>query len=94
LTPRRSQTREVCDFLDSSSGHAISTYNQPNLESTLNQPSFFRLKFWALDLVGGRRLNFMYKANKPQSSPPGNGAKKKVQLQSKCLNCLHRETLV
>jgi hypothetical protein len=46
-TPRRRRTREVCDFLDTSSGHAISTYNQPNLESTQDQPSFFRLKFWA-----------------------------------------------
>jgi hypothetical protein len=46
-TPRRSWTREVCDFLDTSSENAVSTYNQPNLESTQNQPSFLRPKFWA-----------------------------------------------
>jgi hypothetical protein len=49
--------REVCDFFNTSSGHAkkytktcrssVSTYNQPNLESTQNQPRFLRLKFWA-----------------------------------------------
>jgi hypothetical protein len=48
--------QEVCDFLDTSSGHAhkhtktckssVSTIN-PNLESTQNQPSFLRPKFWA-----------------------------------------------
>jgi hypothetical protein len=47
-TPRCRRTREVCDFLNTSSGHAISTHNQPNLESTRAQPSFFCLKFWAL----------------------------------------------
>jgi hypothetical protein len=46
-TPRKRGTREVCDFLDTSSENSVSTYNQPNLESTLNQPSFFCLKFWA-----------------------------------------------
>jgi hypothetical protein len=39
---------KVCDFLDTSSKNSVSTYNQPNLESTQNQPSFFCLKFWAL----------------------------------------------
>jgi hypothetical protein len=48
-TPRRIRTREVCDFLNTSSNHAVSTYNQPNLELTQNQPSFLRPKFWALD---------------------------------------------
>jgi hypothetical protein len=53
-TPRMG---EVCDFFDTSSRHAkkytkickssVSTYNQPNLESTQNQPRFLRLKFWA-----------------------------------------------
>jgi hypothetical protein len=47
-TPRQRGTREVCDFLDTSSENSVSTYNQPNLESTRNQPSFFCLKFWAL----------------------------------------------
>jgi hypothetical protein len=52
-----SQTREVRDFFNTSSGHAkkytktckssVSTYNQTNLESTQNQPRFLRLKFWA-----------------------------------------------
>jgi hypothetical protein len=46
-TPCRRRTREVCDFLDTSSENSVSTYNQPNLESTQNQPSFFCLKFWA-----------------------------------------------
>jgi hypothetical protein len=46
-TPCRRRTQEVCDFLNTSSGHAISTYYQSNLESTQDQPSFFRLKFWA-----------------------------------------------
>jgi hypothetical protein len=51
-------TREVCDFFYTSSGHAkkytktckssVSTYNQPNMESTQNQHRFLRLKFWAL----------------------------------------------
>jgi hypothetical protein len=49
-TPRQRGTREVCDFLDTSSENSVSTYNQPNLESTQNQPSFFCLKFWALCL--------------------------------------------
>jgi hypothetical protein len=53
------QMREVCDFFNASSGHAkkytktcrssVSTHNQPNLESTQNQPRFLRLKFWALE---------------------------------------------
>jgi hypothetical protein len=57
-TPLRSRTQEVCDFLYTSSEHAhkltktcknaVSTCNQPNLESTQNQPSFLRPKFWAL----------------------------------------------
>jgi hypothetical protein len=47
-TPRQRGTREVCDFLDTSSENSVSTYNQPNLESTQNQLSFFCLKFWAL----------------------------------------------
>jgi hypothetical protein len=47
-TPRQRGTREVCDFLDTSSENSVSTYNQPYLESTQNQPSFFCLKFWAL----------------------------------------------
>jgi hypothetical protein len=28
-------TRDVCDFLDTSSENAVSTYNQPNLESRI-----------------------------------------------------------
>jgi hypothetical protein len=40
-TPRQRVTREVCDFLDTSFENSVSTYNQPNLESTQNQPSFF-----------------------------------------------------
>jgi hypothetical protein len=54
-TPCRRRMREACDFLNTSSGHAhnivkvpVSTDNQPNLESTQNQPSFLRPKFWAL----------------------------------------------
>jgi hypothetical protein len=56
-TPLCRRTREVCDFLNTSSENAqkqtktfkssVSTYNQPNLESTQNQPRFLRLKFWA-----------------------------------------------
>jgi hypothetical protein len=49
-TPLCRRTREVCDFLNTSSGHAISTHNQPNLDSTRDQPSFFRLKFWAQEV--------------------------------------------
>jgi hypothetical protein len=59
-TPLCRGTQEVCDFLDTSSKKAhkhtktckssVSTYNQPNLESTQNQPRFLRLKFWALDI--------------------------------------------
>jgi hypothetical protein len=58
-TPLCRRTREVCDFLNTSSENAhkhtktckssVSTYNQPNLESTQNQPRFLRLKFWAQD---------------------------------------------
>jgi hypothetical protein len=58
ITPLSRQTQEVCDFLNTSSENAhkhtktcksfVSTYNQPNLESTQNQPRFLRLKFWAL----------------------------------------------
>jgi hypothetical protein len=47
-TPSCRRTQEVFDFLDTSSENSVSTYNQPNLESTQNQPSFFCLKFWAL----------------------------------------------
>jgi hypothetical protein len=57
---RHLDTREVCDFLVTNSGHAhkhtkrcknaVSTYNQPNLESTQNQPKFC-VQFWALDMV-------------------------------------------
>jgi hypothetical protein len=53
-TPRK---REVCGFFDTSSGHAkkytktckssVSTYYQPNLEPTQNQPRILCLKFWA-----------------------------------------------
>jgi hypothetical protein len=61
--------QKVCDFVDTSSGHAhkrtktcksfVSTYNQPNLESTQNQEELLKCsKLTGLDEMS-QRANYM-----------------------------------